>query len=156
MPTGNVLPCPCRSHKCRIPVRVPASSRVFVLVDMHCHQNAPGRVRHWEVGRHPVDDDADTILVALVHEEFEIIRCCHNGWWEKTIRRADTPRAVKRVFADRQYFYVGVAHGLDVGNQNWPPAPGSSVGDRALPAFWPRIPGVPHKCSWGFLRLTRA
>ena len=67
-----------------------------------------------EVRAHPVDDDADAGLVALVHEIHKILR--------RTVARARrvvpryliAPRRVKRIFRNGQKLDVRVVHIADV------------------------------------------
>ncbi len=98
----------------RAPVGVLALPRVRVLVQVGAVEVAePVRVTR-EVRGHPVEDHADTATVELVHEGHEL------PWAAVTTRRGEVadgliaPRAVKRMFHDRQELDVGEAHLADI------------------------------------------
>ena len=70
-----------------------------------------------EVGGHPVDNDTDTVLVALVDEIHQIFRCAVAGGGGKVAGHLIAPGAVKRELKHRHHLNVVVAHVFDIGYQ---------------------------------------
>ena len=67
-----------------------------------------------EVGRHPVDDHADAVLVAVIDEVHEVLRRAVAAGGGVVADRLVAPAAGERVLADRQQLDVRVAHLLAV------------------------------------------
>ena len=63
-----------------------------------------------EVRGHPVQDDADVVLVAVVHEVHEVIGVAEAAGGRKVAGGLVAPRAVERVLGDGQQLDVGVVH----------------------------------------------
>ena len=70
----------------RAPVGVLALAGVGVLVERGAVEAAEGPVVLGEVGRHPVDDDADAALVQRVDEGAEVVGACRSGPWGRSSR----------------------------------------------------------------------
>ena len=91
-----------------------AVTRVGVFIEMGAVEIGESVFVAREVGRHPIEDDADAALVQCVHEEHEILRR------PKTTCRCEiadgliAPGAVERMLRDRQELDVGVAHVVNV------------------------------------------
>ena len=93
------------------------------------------------MGRHPVDNHADAVLVAVVDEIHEIFRRAVAAGGRVVADRLIAPTARKRMLADGQQLEVGVAHLLAVVDQLMgqlaiaQPAVGSSPGRFQLPRW---------------------
>ena len=98
----------------RPPVRLLAPARVRVLVEVGAVEvdETVGVAR--EVGRHPVEDDADPAAVERVHESHEVLRRPVPAGRREGADLLVAPRSVERVLADRQELHVGVAQVADV------------------------------------------
>ncbi len=100
-----------------VPVRVPATARIFVLVERRAVEAGQAVGIGREVGGHPIQNHADPRLVALIHEVFEIVgRAVAAGGGEHA-HRLVAPGAAEGVLGDRQQLDVGVLHLLDVIHQ---------------------------------------
>ena len=67
--------------------------------------------------RHPIENHADSLLMRLVDEIFEILRCAVPVRRGIVTRDLIAPRRVVGIFHNRQQLNVRVAHILDVGQQ---------------------------------------
>ena len=67
-----------------------------------------------EVRRHPIQDDANPLLVEVVHQVHEILRRAVARSRREISRGLVAPRTVKRMLHDRHQFHVGEVHLLDV------------------------------------------
>ena len=67
--------------------------------------------------RHPVEDNAQTVLVAVVDEFHKIVRRAETRSRSKVTYALITPRAVEREFRDRHHLDMRVAHLLCVRNE---------------------------------------
>ena len=70
-----------------------------------------------EVSRDPVEDDADAVLVHVIHKILEILRQAVAGGGGVITRDLIAPAAVEGVLRDAHQLDVGVAHVLHVGSQ---------------------------------------
>ena len=70
-----------------------------------------------EVCRDPVEDDADAVLVHVIHKILEILRQAVAGGGGVITRDLIAPAAVEGVLRDAHQLDVGVAHVLHVGSQ---------------------------------------
>ena len=70
-----------------------------------------------EVGGHPVQDHADAGLVQLVHKGHKVLGGAVAAGGRKIAGYLVAPAAVKRIFGDGQQLHMGVAHILDIGDQ---------------------------------------
>ncbi len=100
-----------------VPVRVPATARIFVFVERGAVEAGQAVGIGREVGWYPVQNDADAGLVALVNEVFEIVRGAVAAGGREHAHRLVAPGAAEGVLGDRQQLDVGVLHLLDVGDQ---------------------------------------
>ncbi len=64
----------------RAPVGMLALARVFVLVEGGAVEAAQAVAIAREVGRHPVEDHADAVLMAVIDEVHEVFAACRSGW----------------------------------------------------------------------------
>ena len=70
-----------------------------------------------EMGRHPVKNHADSLLVHVVHKCHEIIRCAVPAGGRIVARDLIAPGAVQRMLHHRHQLHMGVAHLLHIGSQ---------------------------------------
>ena len=107
-----------------LPVGVKALAGVGVLVEVGAVEEAEAVLVGGEVGRHPVQDDADAVLVQVVDQIHEILRRAVAAGGGEVAGGLVAPGAVEGVLHDRQEFDVGEAQALDVLGQERAPAPG--------------------------------
>ena len=69
------------------------------------------------MSRDPVEDDADAVLVHVIHKILEILRQAVAGGGGVITRDLIAPAAVEGMLGDAHQLDVGVAHVLDVGRQ---------------------------------------
>jgi hypothetical protein len=101
----------------RAPVLVHAFARVGVLELRPPVKAAEAVFVGREVRRNPVDDDFESRLVAGGDEVAEALRRAKARRGRVQAERLIAPRAVERVFRDRQQFEVGETEADGVGNQ---------------------------------------
>ena len=77
------------------PVAVLAEARVGVFVEMGAVEVAEAVFVAREVGRHPVEDDADAALVQRVDEEHEVLRRAEAAGRGEVADRLIAPRGVE-------------------------------------------------------------
>ncbi|MNK46985.1 hypothetical protein D3C87_657860 [compost metagenome] len=100
-----------------VPVRVPATARILVLVERSAVEAGETMGVGREVGRHPVEDDAYAGLVAGVDEMLEVIGTAVATGGGEHAHRLIAPGAAEGVLGDRHQLDVGVAHLGDVVDQ---------------------------------------
>ena len=101
----------------RAPVGVLALAGVGVLVEGGAVEAGQGEVVLGEVGRHPVDDDADAGLVQGVDEEPEVVGRAEAGGGRVVGGDLVAPRPAEGVLGHGQELDVGEAHLGEVGRQ---------------------------------------
>ena len=69
-----------------------------------------------EMGRNPVQNDPDTVLMSLIDEIYEICRFAEPGSYGKIPGALITPGSIKGVFHDRKHFHMSISHVLHIGN----------------------------------------
>ena len=99
------------------PVGVLAALRVGVLVQGGAVEAGQGPLVLGEVGRHPVQNDADAGLVELVHQVAEVVRGAEARGGRVVAGDLVAPGAAEGVLGHRQELHVGEAGLLDVGDQ---------------------------------------
>ncbi len=99
------------------PVHVLALTRVGVFIEMRAIEVAEAVRVFWEVGGHPVEDDANAFFVTAIDKEAEIIGRTEARGGREVAGGLIAPRSVERMFRDRQQLNVRVAHFLDIRNQ---------------------------------------
>ena len=99
------------------PVVVETLARVSVFVKVRAVKIAQAMRVGREMGRHPIQQQADAFSMATGHKPGK--PCCIPVTRGGCIQphRLVTPGAIKRVFADGQQFQVREAHVLGIGNQ---------------------------------------
>ena len=94
----------------RSPVRMLALPRVKMLVEAGAVEARQSKGVLGEMGRNPVQDHADTLLMHIVHEIHEVLR--------RTVARRGriipghliTPGLIQRMLHDRHYLHMRVTH----------------------------------------------
>jgi hypothetical protein len=71
----------------------------------------------WEVGRNPIYDDPDPMLMAMINEIHEIFRGAVSTRHREVANRLIAPRSGKRMLGDREEFKMGEPHLLAVLDQ---------------------------------------
>ena len=99
------------------PVGMLTLSGILVLIDMGAVKAGQPEVVLGEVGRYPVQDNADPLLVHIVHEIHEVFRCSVSAGGGEISRYLVAPGTVKGMLHHRQKLDVGIAHLLHVGRQ---------------------------------------
>ena len=97
-----------------LPVGMKPSAGVGVLVEVGAVEEAEAVFVRGKVGRHPVQDDADAVLVQVVDEIHEILGSAVAAGGGEVAGGLVAPGAVKGMLHDRQEFHVGKAQALDV------------------------------------------
>ena len=62
-----------------------------------------------EVGGHPIENNAQAILVKIINEIHKILRRAIPAGWCEVVAGLVTPRAIKRMLGDRQNLEMGKA-----------------------------------------------
>ena len=99
------------------PVLVLALERVGVLIAAGAVEFVQTCGVLWEVGRHPVHDDAYSGGMALIHELHEVVGGAEPGGGREVAYLLISPASIVRIFADGHELDVGVAHFPDVGDK---------------------------------------
>jgi len=94
-----------------------AEARVFVLVQRGTVEARQRPVILGEMRRHPVEDHADTRLVAAIDKMAQLVRRAEAAGRRKIAGGLVAPRFVQRVLGDRQQLDMRVTHALDVGHK---------------------------------------
>ena len=55
-----------------------------------------------KVGRHPIENNAQAILVKIINEKHNILRRAVSAGWCEVVAGLVTPGAIKRMLGDRQ------------------------------------------------------
>ena len=94
----------------RFPLRMEALARVRVLVEVRTVEvSEPVRVVG-EMRRHPVEDHAYAVLVQMVHQVHEILRCAVAAGGREEADHLVSPGAVEGMLHYRQEFHVCEPH----------------------------------------------
>ena len=101
------------------PVRMFALARVGMLVAGGAIKAAKRVSVLGEVCRNPVENHADFVLVAKVYKVAELVGRTVAARGGVVPGHLVAPGFVERVFRERQKFYVGVAHLLEVGDKRF-------------------------------------
>ena len=91
------------------PVAVLPLARVGVLVQGGAVEAGQGKGVAREVGRHPVEQDTDAVLVQVIDEVAEIVRAAEAAGGGEVARGLVAPGGVQGVFGDGQQLDVGEA-----------------------------------------------
>ena len=101
----------------RAPLLVLHLERVGVLIEIGAVELDQALPVLGEVRGHPVHDDADAGLVALVHKIHEVVRRAIARGGGEVAGDLIAPGAVERMLGQGHALDVGVAHLLDIGHQ---------------------------------------
>src|SRR5688572_25448486 len=91
-----------------------ALARIFVLVKGGAVEAAEAVGVAREVGRHPIDEDANAMLVAVIDEVHEVVRRAVTARGSEVTDGLIAPASAEGVLADRQQLDVRKAHLDDV------------------------------------------
>jgi len=111
-----------------------ALAQIGVLVEVRAVEVAEGKTVLGKMGWHPVQDHADPILVAGVHERHEILGRPVAAGWREVARHLVAPRGVQRVLGHRHQLQVRVAHLAGIGDQL---IRQFAVGEKGVPVLAP-------------------
>ncbi len=101
----------------RAPIEVTPLARVVVLIEVSAVEEAERELVGGEVGRNPVDQDADALLVAGVDEGHEVVRRAEAAGGRVEAGHLVAPRLVGGMLGHWQQLDVAEAHLLDVGDE---------------------------------------
>jgi hypothetical protein len=99
------------------PIGMLAFAFVGVFVERRSIEATEREIVLRKVRRHPVDDDADPVLMAVVHEILEVVRGAVTRGGREVAGDLVTPRRVERVLGDGHQFDVREAEAFHVIDQ---------------------------------------
>ena len=100
-----------------VPVRVVALAHVGVLVEMGTVEIARAVFIGRKMGRDPIQNDPDIILVEAVDEMHEILGIAVPARGGEVTGGLIAPGTIKRMLHHRQKLHVGKSHLLNIGCQ---------------------------------------
>src|SRR5581483_4279865 len=89
------LRTPVVKHK-RVPVRLHALARIGVFVEMRAVEESQSVSVVRKMGRNPIQDDADALLVQRVHQIHEIVRRAEPAGRSEIAYSLISPRSIER------------------------------------------------------------
>ena len=89
------------------PIGMKALLGICMLEEMATIEVGQSMLIIGEVGRHPIENNAQAILVKMINEKHKILRRAVSAGWRKVVAGLVTPRAIKRMLGDRQNLEVG-------------------------------------------------
>ena len=90
---------------------------LFILINKTAIKTRQAMPIFWEMRRHPINDNPQIMLMALINKMFKLVWITKSAGGRKHPDCLITPRTIERKFRDRQYFDMGIAHFRDIGNQ---------------------------------------
>ena len=102
----------------RAPVGMLALPRILVFVQRRAVEASQAVAVPREMGRHPIENHADAVAMAVVDEVHEVFGRAVAAGDRIVAHRLIAPTARERMLADRQQFEVRVAHLLAVVHQS--------------------------------------
>src|SRR5262249_42273670 len=93
----------------RVPVGVKAAPRIGVLVEVGAVEVAEAVLVAGEVRGHPVEKDADPLLMQVVDQVHEVLRLAKARGWREVAGDLISPGSVKRMLGDRHELDVSKA-----------------------------------------------
>ena len=121
------------------PIRVKSFTGVGVLVKMSAIEVSEPVLIGGEMRRHPVQDDADTMLVQDIHQIHEVLRCAIAACGSEVTGCLITPGAVKGVLHDGQELNMREPQLTDILSQ---PGGQLTIGEEAVSLFGHPLPGT--------------
>lgn len=94
----------------RSPVLLLSLPRIRMLVQRGPVEAPERKGVFRKMGRHPVQNHADSQRMHMIHKIGEILRCPEPGGRRIEPRHLIPPRLVQRMLADREKFHMRVAH----------------------------------------------
>ncbi len=122
-----------------VPLRMVAPFGVGVLEEVGAVEKGKAVGIAWEVGGDPVEDDADALLVHVVHEGHEVLGGAVTGGGGEKPYHLIAPGAVEGVLHDGQKLHVGLAQVFDVARELLGELP---VAQKAVPLLRDPPPGA--------------
>src|SRR5262249_55036955 len=101
----------------RVPIEVASLLRIFMLIQCRPVETAEAMGIVGEVSRHPVDNDAQALLVACIDQGGKVGRRAEATGGRKKSGRLIALGSVEGMFADRQEFDMREPHVARVGRQ---------------------------------------
>jgi hypothetical protein len=83
------------------PIGMKALLGISMLEEMATIEVGQSMLIIGEVGRHPIENNAQAILVKMINEKHKILRRAVSAGWRKVVAGLVTPRAIKRMLGDR-------------------------------------------------------
>ena len=102
----------------RTPIRMFSLPRVGVFIEVSAVKKAESVLILGEMGRHPVENDTNTCLMAGIDELHKLVGRAETTGSSKIVGDPIAPRAIKRVFSHRQQFDMGVTHSNKIRNKS--------------------------------------
>ncbi len=121
------------------PVRVHALPGVFMLVKMGSVEKHQAMFVAGKMRRHPVQDDADAVLVQVVDQKHEILRGAVAAGGCKEPQCLVSPGAVEGVLHYRQELHMGEPHGQHILGER---SCHLRIGEKAVAVFRHPAPGA--------------
>ena len=94
----------------RLPVGMKSLAGIGMLVEMRAIEVGEAVTIGGEVGRHPVKNHADAVLVQAVHQIHEVLWCAVARRWREVAGRLISPGGEVGMLHDRQKFDMGEPH----------------------------------------------
>ena len=88
------------------PIRMKALFGICMFEEMAAIEVGQSMLIIGEVGRHPIENNAQAILVKIIDEIHKILRRAVSAGWCEVVASLVTPRAIKRMLGDRQNLEV--------------------------------------------------
>ena len=101
----------------RAPLLVFALPRIFMFIEAGAIKKTESVRVFREMGRHPVHDDPDSLLVALIDKMHEVFRFSESARRGIIAEGLISPRGIKWMFRHRQKFDMCEAEIFDIGNE---------------------------------------
>src|SRR5260370_1354823 len=95
----------------------PPGAGISVLVKVGSIEQGKTMGVLWKMARNPIDDNADSILVAAIDEMPKFIRITEPTRWSEVTRYLIPPRSVERMLGDRHEFDMRIAQILHIQDQ---------------------------------------
>ena len=93
-----------------IPVLVFSHAWISVLVQVRAIEICQSVGITRKMGRHPIDDDTDVILVAVINKILKILGCSKTRGGCKIAQNLISPRSIKWVLRHWEKLDVGISH----------------------------------------------
>ena len=123
----------------RSPLFLFSEARIGVLVQMGAVEITQPVFVSRKMGRHPIENHSDAVLMQRIDQKHEVLRRAKATGRREIPDRLITPRAVERMFRNRQELHVRITHMMDVLGQS---RCKFAVGQPAIGLFCHATPGT--------------